>query len=179
MNNNESLTKREYIPSYGPDKKALNAGMMWLLESNENQELFLYLSLKSHLNQGKLIYTMYGEEFCKTLQKNEKNNLHGKIINLLTNRSYAYVPKNSRILAVHMNSKALESIEKKYDFENLLVVAWNCFPDLPDWINKHGATQYERFLPINPIKYPGWSSRETLPPNNFIFSEVEFEEYKD
>lgn len=172
------MINREYIPSYGPDKKALRAGMMWLLDS-ENQKLFLYLSLKSHLDQGKIIHTMYGENFCKTLQKDEKINVDGKITNLLTDRSYAHVPENSRILAVHVSSKALESIEKKYDFENLLVVAWNCSSDLPDWINKHDATQYNEFLPINPIKYPGWPSGEKLPPNNFIFSEVDFEEYKE
>jgi len=170
------LTKREYIPSYGADKKALNAGMGWLLESD--QVLFLYASLKSHLDQGKLIHSMYGEEFCKTLQKNEKINLHGKTINLLTDRSYTHVPENSRILAMHLSNKALESIEKKYDFENILVVAWNCSADLPEWINKHNATQYEKFLPINPIKYPGWHSSET-PPNNFIFSDVEFDEYNE
>ena len=73
------MTNREYIPSYGPDKKALRAGMMWLLDS-ENQELFLYLSLKSHLDQGRIIHTMYGENFCKTLQKNEKTNVDEKII---------------------------------------------------------------------------------------------------
>ena len=110
------MTTREYIPSYGPDKKALNAGMRWLLEPNENQELFLYLSLKSHLDQGKIFYTVYGEKFCKTLQKNEKINSDGITINLLTDRSYTHVPKNSRILAVHIADKALESIEKKYDF---------------------------------------------------------------
>jgi len=171
------LTKREYIPSYGPDKKSLSAGMSWLLESNNNQELFLYLSLKSHLKQGKLIHTMYGETFCKTLQKNEKINVQEKNINLLTDRSYTHVPQNSRILAVHASSKALELIEKKYSFENLLVVSHGCFTDLPDWINKHSATQYERFLPINPIKYPGWFRGEIIPPNNFIFNELEFEEY--
>lgn len=172
-----SLTKREFIPSFGSDRKAIDAGMKWLLDPNVDQELFLFLSLKSHLKEGKIIYEMYGKDFCKTLQKNEKIKFNGKVINLLTDRSYSLVPPTGRILAIHTSNEGLKKIEKKYNFKNLLVVAWHCTADLPEWINKHGATQFQGFLPINPIKYPGWPSGETEPPSNFIFSDTSFEEY--
>ena len=138
------MTTRLYIPAYGPDQDALEDGMNWLLDSSENDQLFLYVLDNSMVQNGrKLLCQTYGEELCEGLRKHKSVVFRGRRINLLTKRRLDFTPDNAKILALYPSSKALDAIEKKLIFSELLVVCWNRGTDLSSWIEKKHAEQYD------------------------------------
>ena len=164
---------RLHIPGYADDRDSLIAGMDWLLDSNDNQELFLYVLDNSRVakNDFNFLYNIYGEELCKGLRENKVQKFRGKTINLLTKRYLESTSHSAKILVLYANQNDLKQIEKKLNFSELLVVSWNCCTDLLPWVKKTHAKQYMEFLPNDPRDLPSLvsSSVHPDPPNIFIF----------
>jgi hypothetical protein len=160
---------RYYIPGCGADRESIQAGMNWLLSAPKNQELFLFLSIKDHLREGKVIHSIYGDNFCKPLKNNNQVIFQGRLIKLTTEKMIPYSLRNARILVIHSSEKTLLKLEKNdYDVD-IMVVSWTCFHDLPKWIKKTNANQYMEYLPIDPKNLPGWMNDEKYIENIFIF----------
>ncbi len=162
---------RLYIPGYAGDRPSLIAGMNWLLDSDVNRQLFLYVLDNSMVAKDKkILQEIYGEELCEGLRKNKVQEFKGKTIRLLTKRSLTSTPHSAKILALYANSKNLNQIER-LDFSELLVVSWNCCTDLLPWVQKTHAEQFMEFLPNDPRNLPGWKSSfiEPDPPDIFVF----------
>ena len=144
-----------YIPGHGPDKSSLMAGMNWLLDSDVNRHLYLYVLDDSMVAKDKkILHRIYGEELCEGLRKNKVQEFKGKTIHLLTQRRLTFTPHSSKILALYADSNDLNKIEKRLDFSELLVVSWNCRTDLLPWIQKTHAEQYMGFIPDDPRNLP-------------------------
>lgn len=164
---------RLYIPGYGPDRSSLIAGMNWLLDSDANRQLFLYVLDNSMVEKDKkILCEIYGEELCEGLRKSKVQKFKGKTIHLLTKRRLTFTPHSAKILALYAGLKNLNQIEKNLDFSELLVVSWNCCTDLLPWVQKTYAEQYMKFLPDDPRDLPGWTSSTTEPdpPDVFVFN---------
>ena len=122
---------RLYIPGYGDDSSSLIAGMNWLLDSDVNQQLFLYVLNNSKISKDKgLLQETYGEELCEGLRKNKVQKFKGKTIHLLTKRRLTPTPTSAKILVLYANLNDLNQIEEELDFSDLLVVSWNCRTNL-------------------------------------------------
>ena len=163
---------RLYIPGYGGDRSSLVAGMDWLLDSDVNRQLFLYVLDNSMVEKDtKILKETYGEELCEGLHKNEVQNFRGKTIHLLTKRRLTPTPTSAKILVLYANLNDLDQIEQRLDFSELLVVSWNCRTNLLPWVQKTHAEQYMEFLPKDPRNLPSCepSSIESDPLDVFIF----------
>ena len=163
---------RLYVPGYGPDRSSLIAGMDWLLDSNVNRQLLLYVLDNSMVAKDeKILQGIYGEELCEGLRKNKVQEFRGKTIRLLTKRYLTSTPHSAKILVLYADSDDLNQIEKRLDFSELLVVSWNCCTDLLPWVQKTHAEQFMEFLPNDPRNLPDWesSSIEPDPPDVFVF----------
>ena len=166
---------RLYIPGYGPDRPSLIAGMNWLLDSDVNRQLFLYVLDNSMVTEDtKVLKRTYGEELCEGLRKNKVQEFRGKTIHLLTKRRLTFTPRSAKILVLYADSDDLNQIEGRLNFSELLVVSWNCCNDLLPWVQKTHAEQYMEFLPNGPQSIPDWkpSSIEPDPPDVFVFKTI-------
>lgn len=147
---------RFFIPGYGADRECIEASMKWLTDNSSESDLFLYVLDKSMVKKdSKILSEMYGEEFCKPLREKGYVVFNGKRIDLITQKTLPkFNSKPKKILALYSHNRALESLEQNVDFDELLVLSWNCESDLSGWIENYNGIQFRGYLPNNPKSKP-------------------------
>ena len=132
-----------YINAHGPDHDAVNLGIHWLLQKDENVEAVLSVPLLSNLDG--VIENVIGEKAVKELRKNKTVIISGVKINLATSKSISYGNKPVCLLAIYHDSKSLDKLESNYhNVSSILAIPWNRDTDIIEWKKIRRAEEYVR-----------------------------------
>lgn len=134
-------TSRWFIDSHGPDTSAFKTAFSWLLKrvaaSPDNRRGLLVVHGKGNLEG--TVEVVLGSAAVKKLGKDNKVEIRGNIIELMTERIKPYA-WSGPVLAVHPSPKLLDMVDSLSTPSAILVVPW-IREEVEPWVQMWGARE--------------------------------------
>lgn len=132
------MTRRYYIPNYGPKESAIRTGLAWLLsETAKGGRAYLANSTKANFKDN-VVADLLGERVTKALLSDEAVKFGGGTVRLLTTRSSLFDVAGP-VLVPFPPRGFVEQLDDCSGLTAMLVIPW-AGDDMDWWVSQWEAT---------------------------------------